>query len=188
MQQTVTKRERDTGTKPLLSCKLFRRKASYLCACHPHYWGHRGRSHRSHHRRHRSHPGHRLHRLSLSVTMKMITRSVSSLYVQLQLAVRARVHGPWHIHGLASYLHHAESCCQFVPVPTSCHLEWACTCRGTWWCDSLTLQSVAGAPFVCGCWCNSKSKTLKCTETREQGYGTESSGSALGDVRAQACA
>ena len=32
-QQTVTERERDTGTKPLLSCKVFRRKANLpLCA------------------------------------------------------------------------------------------------------------------------------------------------------------
>ena len=41
-QQTVAKRERrhrDERQKPLLSCKLFRRKASCYCACHPHYWG-----------------------------------------------------------------------------------------------------------------------------------------------------
>ena len=37
-------RENGTMVNPLFSCKLFRLKASYLCACQTHYWGHRGTS------------------------------------------------------------------------------------------------------------------------------------------------
>ena len=31
-------------------------------------------------------------------------------------------------------------------------MRWAFTCYGNWWCDSLTLKSVAGALFVGFCW------------------------------------
>ena len=61
--------------------------------------------------------------LSLSMAMTMITRSVSPLYSQLWLALRARVHGPWSLPCLASCSHHAKRSLQVLPVQASCRLE-----------------------------------------------------------------
>ena len=36
--------EKETQAAGRISCKLFRRRASYHCACQPHHWGHRGTS------------------------------------------------------------------------------------------------------------------------------------------------
>ena len=55
--------------------------------------------------------------------MTMITRSVSPLYSQLWLALRARVHGPWSLPCLASCSHHAKRSLQVFPVQASCRLE-----------------------------------------------------------------
>ena len=55
------------------------------------------------------------------------------------------MHGPWPILCLANCSQHAEricpgvSCAGFAPLGR----KWACTCCGKWWCDSLTLKSVA---------------------------------------------
>ena len=57
------------------------------------------------------------------MAVTMITRSVSPLYSQLWLALRARVHGPWSLPCLASCSHHAKKSLQVFPVQASCRLE-----------------------------------------------------------------
>ena len=61
--------------------------------------------------------------LSLSMAVTMITRSVSPLYSQLWLALRANVRGPWPLPCLANTLHHAKRMLQVFPVRASCRLE-----------------------------------------------------------------
>ena len=91
-QDKRSKLSQSNGPTPLTSCILFRQRASYYCACHPHRWGHRGTSTSVpsvsktpvHHRRQPSKP-------SIDATNQSISDNPSAPSSLWQLALRVIV-------------------------------------------------------------------------------------------------